>query len=284
MDSKPANPLAKHFRQPAIYLKLPSGGQYWPEGSINLPVNGEIAIYPMTTRDEITLRTPDALMNGAGVVSVIQSCCPEIVDAWRMPSIDVDAVIIAIRIASYGPAMTFTSRCPECNEVHDYALQLQNVLENIRMPDYNSTLTVENLKIKFTPQPYFDFNEVNQATFEEQKLLQSIEATDMDPDMRSAQINAQLSKILMHGVNRLASSIQYIETEDGTQVTDKAFMREFFENTNSAVIKQIQERLAEINEQGAIKPLHVNCEACTKPFDIQVTFDYASFFDKGFWH
>jgi hypothetical protein len=29
--------------------------------------------------------------------------------------------------------------------------------------------------------------------------------------------------------------------------------------------------------------LHVNCEACTKPFDIQITFDYASFFDKGFW-
>ena len=27
MDIKPVNPLAKHFRQPAIYLKLPSQGQ-----------------------------------------------------------------------------------------------------------------------------------------------------------------------------------------------------------------------------------------------------------------
>ena len=55
------NPLAKHFRQPAIYLQLPSGGKYWPDGSIDLPLNGQIPVYPMTTRDEISIRTPDAL-------------------------------------------------------------------------------------------------------------------------------------------------------------------------------------------------------------------------------
>jgi hypothetical protein len=71
-----SNPLAKHFRQPAIYLRLPSQGQYWPENAITLPVTGELPVYPMTTKDEITLRTPDALINGTGVVSVIESCIP----------------------------------------------------------------------------------------------------------------------------------------------------------------------------------------------------------------
>jgi hypothetical protein len=59
----------------------------------------------MTTKDEITLKTPDALLNGQGVVNVIESCCPAIKDAWAMPSIDVDATLIAIRIASYGNQM-----------------------------------------------------------------------------------------------------------------------------------------------------------------------------------
>ena len=169
MESKVNNPLAKHFRQPAIYLRLPSNGKHWPESALNLPANGEIAIYPMTTRDEITLRTPDALMNGAGVVSVIQSCCPDIVNAWEMPSIDVDAIIIAIRIATYGHEMILNNACPECKEVNDYGVDLRVVLDNISMPDYKTAVEFDTLKIKLQPQPYFNFNKTSQAQYEEQK-------------------------------------------------------------------------------------------------------------------
>ncbi|NDB58023.1 hypothetical protein EB001_06220, partial [bacterium] len=106
------NPLAKHFRQPSVYLKLPSGGKYWPEGTINLPANGEVPIMAMTTKDEITIRTPDALMNGQGVVDLIQSCCPNITNAWAMPTIDSDAILVAIRIATNGSNMDIDSKCP----------------------------------------------------------------------------------------------------------------------------------------------------------------------------
>lgn len=282
MDQKAVNPLAKHFRQPALYLKLPSRGEYWPEDAINLPANGEIAIYPMTTRDEITLRTPDALINGAGVVSVIQSCCPEIVDAWRMPSIDVDAVIIAIRIASFGHVMKFTSRCPNCNEVHDYGLDLQTVLGRIRMPNYRDPVESEGLKIKLFPQPYFDLNQSNMLQFEEEKLLQAIQNTEMDPEIRSVEINKQVDRIVDINVNTLTASTQYIDMEDGTRVTEKQYIKEFYVNSSGATTKAVQEKLAALNSEGAVKPLNVNCESCSTPFDIQVTFDYASFFDNGF--
>lgn len=282
MDQKPSNPLAKHFRQPALYLKLPSRGEFWPEDAINLPVNGEIAVYPMTTRDEITLRTPDALMNGAGVVSVIQSCCPEITDPWRMPSIDVDAVIIAIRIASYGSTMKFTSRCPKCNDTHDYGLNLQEVLGRIRMPNYKDPVDVDGLKIKIYPQPYFDLNEANMLQYEEQKLLQAIQNTELPAEQRSVEINKQVERIVILNTKTLAASTQYIELDDGTKVTEKAHLLEFYANSSGVTIKKVQEKLAELNSEGAVKPLKVNCESCTKEFDIQVTFDYASFFDNGF--
>lgn len=282
MDSKAPNPLAKHFRQPAIYLKLPSNGEYWPEGSINLPVNGEVAIYPMTTRDEITLRTPDALMNGTGVVSVIQSCCPEITDAWRMPSIDVDAVIIAIRIASYGHEMAFTSQCPKCQEINDYGLDLRSVLDNLRMPDYKTAVEVDGLKIKAKPQPYFNLNETNLSQFEQQKLIEAIENTELAPEIRSVEINKHMNRIVDIGAQTMATSTEYIELEDGTRVTDKEHLKEFYLNSSSAVTKVIQDKISRITEEGAIKPMHVNCVNCAEPFDIQVTFDYASFFDRGF--
>ena len=70
------NPLSKYFRQPAIYTTLPSEGEWYPEGSLkfdNLDAK-ELAIFPMTAKDEMTMNTPDSLMNGQSVVNVIKSC------------------------------------------------------------------------------------------------------------------------------------------------------------------------------------------------------------------
>ena len=58
MTNPASNPLFKHFRQPAIYLKLPSEGQVYPDGTIDYPVTKEIPVYPMTVKDELTLSTP----------------------------------------------------------------------------------------------------------------------------------------------------------------------------------------------------------------------------------
>ena len=46
------NPLAKHFRQPSIYIKLPSNGAFYDDSVVNLPHNGELPVYPMTALDE----------------------------------------------------------------------------------------------------------------------------------------------------------------------------------------------------------------------------------------
>ena len=95
------NPLNKYFRQAAIHITLPSNGDY-PPHVITPSATGEFPVMPMTAKDEIKFKTPDALMNGQGVVDVIQSCCPDIKDAWQIRSHDLDTILIAIRIATYG--------------------------------------------------------------------------------------------------------------------------------------------------------------------------------------
>jgi len=131
-----SNPLTKYFRQPALYINLPSGGNYWPEGTLELDENNQVAVYPMTARDELTLKTPDALMNGQSVVDVIKSCCPQIKDPWRMPAMDTDFILIAIRIASYGENMDFRSTCPECEEESPYEVHLPTMLDQVKSPNY----------------------------------------------------------------------------------------------------------------------------------------------------
>lgn len=277
-----ANPLSKYFRQPSVYIKLPSKGEFWPEGSLDLPITGEVPIYPMTARDEITLRTPDALMNGSGVVEVLQSCCPSIKDAWKMPSIDIDAVLIAIRIASYGGAMDVESQCPHCSNDNTHALDLQSCLASIKAPDYSKLVKADELKIKLRPVAYFSVNKESSINFEEQKILQALEKADLEDTVRAARILESMNKLVELNIDTVANSTEYIQLADGTMVNDYNFIREFYSNAPSALVKTVQTRLSEINAEGGIAPQSVNCGECSKSYTIPLVFDYAAFFGKGF--
>lgn len=281
MDTKPQNPLSAHFRQPSIYIKLPSRGKWWPEGTLDLPVNGEIPIYPMTSKDELLLRTPDALMNGQGVVGVIQSCCPNIINAWKMPGVDVDAVLIAIRIASYGHQMDFNSNCPHCGEANEYALDLRAIGDSIVCPDFSEPVLVNGLKITLKPQYYFTVNQSNQIRFEEQRILSVLTDGNIDLAQREKIFSESMQKLEQLTLEGITNSTAYIETADGTRVTEIDFIKEFYEKSASNISRAIQTRLDELAVIANIKPVNVNCDSCTKPFDITITFDYASFFALG---
>jgi hypothetical protein len=278
MTVNTANPLAKHFRQPALYISLPSNGKFWPNGSLDLPITGEMPIYPMTAKDEITIRTPDALMNGQGVVDVIQSCCPCIKDAWKMPSIDVDAILLSIRSASYGNEMDFDAICPKCNDESNFALDLSALISRLAMPNYEQLVVIENLQIKLKPQPYYEVNRINQITFTEQQILRTINDDSLSEEDKKIKNDQFLKKIIELNVEACINSTQSITTQDGTVVTDVDFIREFYNNASFRVMKEIQARLVEINEEATPKPMHITCEKCSNEYDVPLVFDYANFF------
>lgn len=281
MDTKPINPLFAHFRQPAIYFRLPSGGNFWSKG-LELPATKELPVYPMTAKDEITLKTPDALLNGQGVVDVIQSCCPNITDAWEMPSVDVDATLIAIRIASYGNEMSFESKCPHCGEDNSYGADLGMLLSRVKTPDYSQKIHVEGLNIKLQPQKYFSANETSQINYEEQRILLAINNAELDDETRAAEYNKHMKKLIDLNTKVYADSTEYIEiVETNTIVSDSQHIYEFYQNCSAEVCRVVKEKLKEFSEQGSIPPMDTNCNACSQPYQIPLVFDYSSFFGNG---
>ena len=136
------NPLKQYFRRPAIYLKLPSGGKMYAPGVVSIPESGELAVYPMTAIDEISSKTPDALYNGTAMADIIKSCIPDIKDPWSINSIDLDAVLIAIKSAAGGDDMSIGSQCPSCTEISDYAVNLVGILSQLKSADYEKELTI----------------------------------------------------------------------------------------------------------------------------------------------
>jgi hypothetical protein len=282
MQNNSSNPLAKHFRQPALYIKLPSSGKFWPDGSLDLPLNGEIPVYPMTAKDEIMIRTPDALLNGAGTVSVIQSCCPNILDAWNMPSVDLDTVLIAIRIASYGPTMDVSTKCPKCDHSNEVSVPLQNCLESIRMPDFDTGITLDELRFKLKPQSYFRNNRTAQINFEQQQSIRAISDPNIPDDQRQTVFNEHLEKLVSLNIESFTETTQSITLSDGTRVDDPEYIREFYNNADNRVFKALQAYIVELSQDLQIKPFKLQCEECKHEFDFTLTFDWANFFDNGF--
>jgi len=278
MDQKPVNPLRAHFRQPAIYLQLPSQGQFWSSG-LDLPDSGEIPVFPMTARDEILLKTPDALLNGQGVVDVIESCCPHITDAWQMPSVDVDSVLIAIRIASYGTNMSIDTKCPHCDTDNTFDIDLNGYIDNISVPNYNQKIEHGKIKIKIRPQTYASINETNKIQYEQQRVLENIVADGVEDTARTEEYKRHLTRLVDLNAKLLVDNTEYIEiTDTGTIVDEPEYIKEFYFNCEADVCKELQIKIVEVNREGAIKPQTGTCSNCSKSFDVALTFDYASFF------
>lgn len=281
MDTKPTNPLTAHFRQPAIYFRLPSQGQFWGSG-LNLPPSGDIPVYPMTAKDEITLRTPDALLNGQGVIDVIHSCCPNVLDAWQMPSLDVDALLIAIRIASYGNEMAFESNCPHCTEENQYDVDLMRLLDGINPPDYTVKVQHGAVRIKLQPQRYSSLNETSQINYEEQRTLTTLADANLTEEEKIVQYKNHLERLVKLNTKILVDSTEYVEiVATNTIVTERHHIEEYYENCEAEVCKAVRDQLDEFGLKGGVPPMPVTCGSCEKPYSVPLTFDYATFFATG---
>lgn len=271
------NPLRQFFRRPALYLSLPSKGRFYPEGAIEMTENGEFPVYPMTAIDEITSKTPDALFNGQAVVSIIKSCIPGIKDPWKMPSVDIDASLIAIRAATNGTDLEVESKCPKCEEEAKYGVNLIGLLGQMSVGNYDNMISSGELKIKVKPMNYTDINQGNLAQFEMQRDISSIESI-VDQDERNEKTRTTMAKISKMNIDMMMNSIEYILTPSNEQVTSKEFIGEFLENCDKNVHEVIRNTIASLRENTIIKPQKIKCMHCTHDYDQPLVLNVTDFF------
>ena len=271
------NPLRQFFRQPAIYMRLPSGGEFWPENSLVMPDNGELPVFPMTAIDEITYRTPDALFNGQAVVDVVQSCVPAIRNAWHIPATDLNAVLVAIRIASYGHEMEVGTTCPKCSTEDIFGLDLRTVLDQMRSADYKKTLLQGDLEISFHPMSYQQQNSSNIEQFENQRMISVIPNSDLSDEEKLARMTEIMKNITRLTVRALTMSIASIRTPQAL-VTETAHIEEWLTNCDRHVFTAVRDHAIELRTSSELQPVTLECKECSNQYQQQLTLDMSNFF------
>lgn len=282
-----SNPLQKHFRQPKIYIQLPSKGRWWPEGTLELPENGEIPVFPMTAKDEITMRTPDALLNGQSTVDVIQSCIPAIKNAWKMPSIDLDACLVAIRIASFGEMMEVSTKIPNTDLEKKYDLNLRGLMDSYNEKEYEDVLQAGDFLIQIRPMSYDVFTQIALKTFEEQRLIAIVNQDDIDDTKKMELFNKSFKTLTDININTIHDSVVAVQYQQEDPVTNRTHLKEFLENTDTAIYNAIKSHIEKLKDLFQTKPVTVETTqeerdaGAPTSFTVPVSFDHSSFFGQG---
>ena len=277
------NPLQKYFRQPKVYITLPSKGKYYKPGALDIPETGEFPVYAMTAKDELTMKTPDALLNGQATVDVIRSCVPNIVDPWQMPSIDLDAVLIAIRIATYGEKLEITTKLPNTQIEKEYQVDLRHILNKLVSVEFTDELTINDMKVRIRPLSYQEFTKSNLKTFEEQRVFRLVNDEKMPDEEKMARFNESFKKLTELTVDMMANSVHSITVED-TEVTNPQHISEFLKNSDKSFFGSILEHLEVERDKFKLEPLTVHCTdeeieaGAPETFEVPISFDQSNFF------
>lgn len=274
------------MRRPKMYLKLPSGGNFWPEGSLDMPENGELPVYGLTAKDEMLIRTPDALFNGVSTVEVVKSCIPNILDPWKIPSIDLDAILIAIRIASYGEKMPLEVFIPVIEETEEFEIDLRPLLDDIiTNTKWETEVKVNNdITVYIEPVNYKTMTDFQIINFDSTRAMQiMLQNDDMTESQKLQLAAATLNKLADGTVMQVENGIKRIDTSEGN-TTEPAHIKEFVNNIDKEVFTALSEAFRSRNENNNTRMIKIAIpdnlvqKGAPQTLEIPFQFDYASFF------
>lgn len=277
------NPLKKYFRQPKIYISLPSQGKNYPNGSLEMTENGEFPVYAMTAKDEIMMKTPDALISGQATVEVIESCMPNIKNGWDVNMLDLDAVLLGIRIATFGEKMDIDITTPITKEEKTYSVDMQKMLTDIMSEKFDDTIYLDDMTIKIRPLSYKEFTQNSMKTFEEQRVFNLLNDDSMSEREKIELFNQAFKNLTEMTINSIESSIISIDIE-GETVTNHSFIKEFIDNAEKHVFKAITDHIERQREKFMLKPLEIPAtpeeieKGVPETYTVPITFDPSNFF------
>lgn len=274
------NPLAKYFRQPGLSCRIPSRGNFQSPNNVTFTATGEVNVMPMRAADELLLKSPDALMSGLAIEKVIASCI-EIQDVMQLPTQDVDALLLAIRAATYGPLMGITATCPECEADNEYDVDISHILDTIVELEEEYVVRLnDEIIVYMRPFNFRNSTQASLVAFQEARKVQMADNDHTSDDEKQKQLTSSYERINLMNIQMIADCVQKVIVPEG-EITDRGHISDFIHNIQQKWVGMLETTLKSINDAGVNKMHPVACTACGHEWETTVDFDPASFFGQS---
>ena len=286
-----SNPLLEDIdrnQEPnSLILALPTLGRFYPQGILSPKADATgLEVYPLGIAAEIHLNDPLLLASGKAIPKLVRSICPEVYDAERLCGIDIDALLMASRIASHGEMMKMDVTCqkPKCGNQDAINVNLQDVILKYApmTDDVLATLIVPipdlNQKVCVQPPTYHTGLEIIRNTITIQRDLGHIsdikfedfiqDEKMMDEYMEIAERNAVLS------LSALVDSIFYVETSTGQKVVDKEAITEWAMRLKREQLVGVRAKIQKLTHDiDQISHIDYQCSKCGHKNSVRLTLD-----------
>lgn len=255
------NPLLSKLRVlDGITIRLPSRGLLYDEGVLAEEVtDGEIRIFPMTTRDEILLRSADGLFGGSTIEQVFGRCVPQVLAPKKLYFNDLDFILVALRQASYGDEMQieYNHGCENGKE-HSYVVKVDALIRNSKEID---PMTVEEM---FTIM-LGTSQEVKLRPIRLESMMQILQPPSRE-ELTPEQAEDEMLKMY----------IAQIYSVDG--ITDQEQIYGWMSELPVNYVKQIREKIANAGEWGVSYTQKIKCRDCGEVVEISTPINPVAFF------
>jgi hypothetical protein len=273
--------LEDFYRSKEVYITLPTNGKYYKKNTF-VTGDKELGIMPMSSRDEMLLKIPDTLYNGEALFELIKSVAPDIEDPYEVLIPDLDAILLATRIASYGKEMEVSATCTHCETRTDYSINLTNVIAKLTtVPEIEAE--VNGLIVKFKPNSIAVITAKRLADVEQQRVLIAMQQNQDNIPAYQEQFQNSITQITATNLTLLANKIESVTKPDGEVITDFDEILKWITNTTSKVTNQLNELTKDINKSGIPETFNFTCSnpECEKQFDSPFEFNPTFFFSNN---
>jgi hypothetical protein len=262
------NPLLQNLRLPGETVRLPSKALYYSSEIVTDDVkkDGELHVYPMTTYEELLMKTPDLLYSGQAIIQTFARCIPQILDPLQMYSKDIDFLLIALRKVTYGSEITinYTHTCEDAEE-HEYTYNVDQFIRSSKSIEgsyqpQDSKITLKNGQV-VTVRPFI-LQDVIDAS-------QRSTSTQFD-GMSELEFVMAMKDIIVGGIGPAITQVD--------EVVDREMITEWLEALPPPLISELSSKIDKINQFGAIMDVEVTCQDCGEKLTINVPLNPQSFF------
>lgn len=260
--SKKKNPLLAVHNVPGETFRLPSGGLFYKDGELDENVtDGEVHVYPMKTVDELIMKSPDKILTGKAVVEVFARCIPDIKKPEMLLANDVEYLMAAIRVVSYGEdsEVVSTHTCKDATE-QTYVVNVRDILRKSREIDptslnKNYTFELDGFVLSIRPPLY--------------KSVVSLYQTISEEFLKEATEEEVATKL----IENLSSMIEEVNGH-----SDDAHIFEWLMDLKAGWINKISDFTRENSTWGIEYVTDVECKECGDKFSLSVPTNPITFF------
>lgn len=286
------NPLLDRFnKMPPETFRLPSRGTLYNNGELDGEVtNGEVLVYPMTTVDEITMKSPDMLFQGTAVEKVFKRCIPQVNKPLELLSNDVDYLLMCLRMVTYGPTLELKWDCPECKVKKEnekvsmegsgdieatHSREDPESFDNVKGKTY--AVSLEKLLKKTRPLEFHNNKDFNvELKTGEKVVLKPTTFKEMlnlyQYDVDALTTPEDLEDFVMDGI------LAVIQSVDG--ITNKVHIREWAKKCEAPVMESLQQRIHSANDWGTSYTHTFVCNKCSFEYTGEIPLNPIEFFTQ----